>query len=91
MRAICNNKYDNIYLYSFFKYHQIVKSKIVHHIIELEDDITQALNIDNLIPVSQIAHAEIHARYRKNKKEVQKEVQKELYEMKKQWEKLYKE
>lgn len=86
LRDVCNNKYDNICLYSFFKYHEIVKSKVVHHIIELEDDRTQALSIDNLIPVSQIAHAEIHARYRKNKEEVQKE----LYEMKRQWEMIYK-
>lgn len=85
LRAVCHNKYNHICLYSYFKYKQIVKSETVHHIIELEDDKSKSLDINNLIPVCNSAHSEIHSLYSRNKSKAQQE----LFSMIKKWEKLY--
>ena len=75
LRKECINKYDSICLYTLFKYNRIVPATLVHHIIELEEDKTQTFNLANLIPVCDIAHREIHRRY---KTEGSKQVQTEL-------------
>ncbi|WP_320614360.1 hypothetical protein [Fusobacterium sp.] len=82
---ICHNKYNHICLYSFFKYKRIIKSETIHHIIEIEEDRNKSLDMDNLIPVSNSAHIEIHSLYNRDKINTQKE----LFEMIKKWEKLY--
>ena len=61
--------------YILFKYNKITPATLVHHIIELTEDETQAYELSNLIPVSDIAHREIHKRYKdENLKEVQAEL-----------------
>lgn len=85
LRMICHNKYNHICLYSFFKYKRIIKSETIHHIIEIEEDRNKSLDMDNLIPVSNSAHIEIHSLYNRDKINTQKE----LFEMIKKWEKLY--
>lgn len=75
LRKECMNKYDSICLYTLFKYNKITPATLVHHIIELTEDKTQAYELSNLIPVSDIAHREIHKRYKdENLKEVQAEL-----------------
>ncbi|MCF2628329.1 hypothetical protein [Fusobacterium mortiferum] len=64
VRKECMNKFDNICVYTLFKYTKAIPAKLVHHIIELEEDESQAYELANLIPVSDIAHREIHKRYR---------------------------
>lgn len=77
IRKRCLNKYDNICIYTLYKYNKILPATLVHHIIALEEDKSKAFDIDNLIPVSDLAHREIHKRYRdENIKEVQKELHK---------------
>lgn len=79
VRRKCLNRYDNICLYTYFKYKKIVPATLVHHIVEITVDKTKAFDINNLIPVSELAHREIHKRYRdENIKEVQKELHRHI-------------
>ena len=85
LRNVCRIKYNNICVYSYFKHNLIIKSETVHHITELEEDKARSLDINNLIPVSNSAHNEIHSLYRKDKGKIQQE----LREMLKMWERLF--
>jgi 5-methylcytosine-specific restriction endonuclease McrA len=69
---------DSICLWSYYKDKKIVQGKMVHHIIEVEDNISRAYDISNLIFVSDAAHREIHKLYNNGEKE---RVQRELLEM----------
>lgn len=77
VRQRCLNLSDNICLYSLYKYNLIVPASLVHHIIEVEDDKEKKFvyDVDNLIALSDKAHREVHARY---KKEDISQVQEEL-------------
>ena len=70
-------RYDSICVYSYFKHNKIVTAVLVHHITEVSKDTEKALiyDLDNLIPVSDKAHREIHTRYKEEKLE---DVQEEL-------------
>lgn len=85
LRAVCHNKYNHICLWSLFKHNRIEKSETIHHIIELEENKAKALDINNLIPVCNSAHNEIHSLYSRNKSKTQQE----LLGMLEQWERLY--
>ena len=71
------NKFDNICVYTLCKYAKAIPATLVHHIIEIDEDESQVYELSNLIPVSEIAHREIHKRYRD---EDIKQVQAELKE-----------
>lgn len=77
VRLSCLMKYDNICIYTYFKYNKVVPAVLVHHITEVSKDTEKALiyDLDNLIPASDKAHREIHARYKEEKLE---DVQEEL-------------
>lgn len=76
-RQSCLMRYDNVCVYSYFKYKKLVPATLVHHIVEVSKDTTKKLiyDLDNLIPVSNEAHREIHHRYKAERLE---DVQKEL-------------
>lgn len=82
LRQKCLNRFDNLCVYTLFKYFKVIPATLVHHIIEINEDKTKAYELSNLIPVSDIAHREIHQRYKsENIKQVQAELMKylELY------------
>ena len=81
-RISCLMKYDNICLYYYFKYNKVVPATLVHHIVEVVKDTNKKLiyNLDNLIPVCDEAHREIHSRYKnENLEEVQEELRRYMF------------
>ena len=52
IREDIKNKYDGIDVYAYVVFGQIEQATLVHHIVEIEDDKSQALVERNLIPVS---------------------------------------
>lgn len=72
------SSYDNIDVYSLFRYHTIIQADVVHHIESTTDRPDQFYSEDNLIPVSRRSHEEIHYRY---KHEDAEKVKEELREM----------
>lgn len=55
-------------VYAYYKYGRIVPACTVHHIVEVSEDISKAYDVENLIPVSDRSHREIHQRYRQEDK-----------------------
>lgn len=86
LRIACKNKFDGICIWSFFKYNRLVKGKIAHHIVMVAEDKGLALNLNNLIFVSDKAHREIHTRY--NISGFNKRIHKELFYLVDRWEKM---
>lgn len=79
MREYIMNKFDGLDVYAYVLYGQIEKATLVHHIVELSDDKSQALVERNLIPVSVSSHNLIHQAY--NESEASKQaMQTTLYE-----------
>lgn len=72
LRNYIMSKYDGIDLYAWYAHKTIVPANTVHHIIPVVDDETHAYDADNLIPVSDASHKEIHSGYKVDKKEMQK-------------------
>lgn len=64
-------KYNYIDLYDYEINNKITKANTVHHIIELEEDSTLALEESNLIPLSSRNHSRIHGKYVKDKEKTQ--------------------
>ncbi len=62
---------DGICLWSYYMDNRIVNGKVIHHIIEVEEDRRRAFDKDNLIFVSDQAHRTIHALYQKDKPKTQ--------------------
>ncbi len=80
-REVVLNNFNHIDIYAYYVEHKILAANIVHHVIELNDDWTKKLNLDNLIPVSDISHKMIHKAYKNNKTETQKL----LFELRDKW------
>lgn len=79
MREYIKNKYDGIDVYAYVLFGQVEQATLVHHIVEIEDDKSQALVERNLIPVSISSHNLIHQAY--NESEASKRaMQATLYE-----------
>lgn len=88
LRDIIKNKYKGICLYTYYKENKIVKSEVVHHIVELKEDYSKRLEVSNLIPLSESAHKKIHAIYKTGKQNKEK-LKKELKELKNKFEKEF--
>ena len=59
---------DRICLWSYYKHNKIAQGRVVHHIIEIEDDRRRTYDMSNLILVSDAAHREIHKLYNNHEK-----------------------
>lgn len=73
-RELVITSFDGLDPYAFVIQHRIETADMVHHIVELEDDWSQRINIQNLIPLSNTNHGIITAIYAKDeqsKKEMQ--------------------
>lgn len=79
MREYIKNKYDGIDVYAYVVFGQIEQATLVHHIVEIEDDKSQALVERNLIPVSISSHNLIHQAYNESESSKQA-MQATLYE-----------
>ena len=77
MRDRVMNKYNHLDLYELKNNNKIVPADIVHHIIELSEDMSKGLLMSNLIPVSIGTHNYIHSVYNKSLKD-KKELQEKL-------------
>ena len=71
LRAIIIAKTNGIDLYDYYINNKITKATTVHHIIELREDYSKRLDIENLIPLSGANHSRIHKLYFRNKKKTQ--------------------
>ncbi len=75
------NKFNSIDIYAYYVDNEILSANTAHHIIEVNEDWSKRLSIDNLIAVSDKSHNIIHAAYKINKTEIQKL----LFELKDKW------
>lgn len=71
LRALVKRNYKGIDIYDYYINNQITTATTVHHIVELRDDYTKRLDINNLIAVSGSNHSKIHRMYFRKKKETQ--------------------
>lgn len=60
LREACKNRFSGICIWTLYKHKRMVKGRVAHHIVPVEINKNLALNIDNLIYVSDEAHREIH-------------------------------
>ncbi|WP_019850638.1 hypothetical protein [Desulfitobacterium sp. PCE1] len=82
-RDYVKTKYNGLCLWSYYVDKQIVFCDVVHHIVELKEDWEKRLEVDNLIPLSESVHLEIHVMMKeKGKKE---KVQMMLRKLKEKW------
>ena len=61
-RVLARDNHIDIYLYVMEK--RIVPADTVHHIVELSEDYTKRLDIDNLISISEATHSMISKVYK---------------------------
>ena len=80
LSKIVRNKYHNLDLYQLKVNNKIVKSKVVHHIIPVNDDISKKFDENNLIPLSVATHIFIEQVYKKGEEE-KKAMQKLLFSL----------
>lgn len=64
--------YNGIDIYSYYIENKIVIANTVHHIEEIKDNWDKRLDVDNLFPLSDVTHNNIHSLYSKDKKETQR-------------------
>lgn len=64
MRAYIMSLYNGIDIYMLYKYNRVVPADTIHHIERTADRPDLFYCDDNLIPVSDAAHKEIHHRYK---------------------------
>ena len=74
--------YNNVDLFSFYIKGKIVEANNVHHIEPLRGSLEGALEVGNLIPLSDSTHRFVHKLYKLGYK---KELQKFLYVCKELW------
>lgn len=74
LRLVIINKFDGICLWSYIKHKRVVPGTLVHHIVELNDNREKALDLDNLILMSNEAHREVHKFYKIDKNATQIEL-----------------
>lgn len=85
IKPVIDNKYHGICLWSYY-HDDIEPYKAIHHIHPLREAWEERLSIDNLIPLTQDAHAMVEVEYKHGNKA---RMQKELFELKKRWDKEF--
>lgn len=66
IRLLVQSRCGGIDQYHLYKTGRIIPGTLAHHIIELRDDASKALELDNLIWLSDASHHEVHALYDKS-------------------------
>lgn len=85
LRAQCLSKFNGLDIYSYYINSRVIYGSMSHHIVPLEDDLTQCYELSNLIYLSRGSHDLVHVEYNRNdksKKDMQKLLRKliERYE-----------
>lgn len=81
LRDACKKRFSGLCIWSLYKDKRIVHGRVTHHIVPVEDDKEKALDPDNLIYLSDVAHREIHELYEDDKEGTQEL----LYEFIQEW------
>lgn len=66
MQAIVKMACHGLDMYAFYAEHRLVKGRIAHHIIPISQEPDRALDMGNLIYVSDSSHKKIHDAYSKS-------------------------
>lgn len=72
LTKLCKLQANGLDMYELEVNNRIIKGTLSHHIEELEEDINRALDITNLIWVSEKTHNYIHSVYNKSKEDKNK-------------------
>ena len=88
LTELCKNKFKGLDIYRLYKYRVYTSGELSHHVEELNDNKERALDIKNLIYLSDESHREIHTAYNKSKED-KRVMQEYLFEIIKQYEKEY--
>ncbi|MBR8723228.1 hypothetical protein IX325_001545 [Fusobacterium necrophorum subsp. funduliforme] len=72
LTKLCKLKASGLDLYQLEIKHRVTKGTLSHHIIELQDNRDRALDISNLIWISDKTHALIHKEYNKDEQSKRK-------------------
>lgn len=86
VKPIVANKYHGLCLWTYYHDNDITPYNAIHHIRTVRENWEYRLDINNLIPLSSEAHAQVHALYKRGK---DKEIQKELNDMIEKWNKEF--
>ena len=77
--------YKYIDVYSYYIENKVVIASIGHHIVELKEDWSKRLDIDNIFPLSDYNHKKIHALYKNDKRGTQRLLRELLERFRKQF------
>jgi hypothetical protein len=86
LTEICKNRFNGLCLWSLIIHKRPHPGSLSHHIIEINDDRSRALDIDNLVYLSDEAHREVHELYKNDKRNTQHRI----YQAIKDFEELFK-
>jgi len=67
-------KRDNYLCVECLKEKRIRKADVVHHIIEVKDDFTKALELDNLSSICHMHHNQIHGQSKKEQPKISSKI-----------------
>ena len=82
MQALVKMACHGLDMYAFYVEHRLVKGRIAHHIIPISQEPGRALDMGNLIYVSDSSHKKIHDAYAKSDDD-KKIMQKKLFSINK--------
>lgn len=63
IRVVVMARYNGLCLYSLYVKGRLIPADVVHHIVELNKDKGKALDMGNLIPLSNAVHSKLHTNY----------------------------
>jgi len=66
LRAYILNRYNHIDLYSYYINNKIIVANTIHHVVEVRDDWSKRLDVDNLFTCSIETHSLIHVLYKQD-------------------------
>ncbi|MFR1304108.1 hypothetical protein [Eubacterium callanderi] len=64
--------YFGMDIYEYYTTGRIAEGYTAHHIVELKEDWSKALDVNNIIYLTESNHQLIHEKYKKSKKQVQR-------------------
>lgn len=81
---VCKLYYKKVDIYSYYILKKVEYGKICHHVVEIKDDWSKRLELDNLIYLSSKNHNKIHSMYDRSEKD-KKAMQDMLRELSKRY------
>lgn len=84
VKNILKEKYKRLDIYEYYINHRIVVGYTMHHIVEIKDDWSRRLDMDNLIYLTESNHQMVHKAYKSGATE-KKQMQDLLYSLIIRW------